>query len=121
MTTVNVEVLLKDTEQVAVEAVLVPHGAPETWNEDAVRHVMVEMLRAIERVNNPQAPRDRPVLLTGFNFIVEPVGDKVMLALMIPMGVAAAGPLAVDQAKLDVLVSNVLQLERSKSSTRTVH
>jgi hypothetical protein len=120
MATFNVEVVLKDRDTVTVRPVVVPHGAPGTWTEEAVRDVLIEMLRAIDRVQNPDAPPDRPVSLTGFNWIVEPITDGVMLALLIPMGTAAAGPLAIDQGRLDTLVSNVLKLERTTSGT-TVH
>ena len=53
MTTFSVEVILKDSDAVKVEQAIVPHGAPDTWNEAAVRDVLVEILRAIERVQNP--------------------------------------------------------------------
>jgi hypothetical protein len=121
MTTVSVEVILKDSDAVAVEQVRVPHGAPETWDEAAVRDVLVEMLRTIDRVQNPSAPRDRAVSLTGFSWIVEPVAGGVMLALQIPMGVVAAGPFAMPHEQLDGLIGNVLRLERAKSSKTTVH
>jgi hypothetical protein len=121
MTTVAVEVVLKGTDAVSVEQAVVPHGAPSTWNEAAVRDVLVEMLRAIERAQNPDAPRDRQVALTGFNWLVEPISEGVMLALLIPMGTAAIGPLAVDQSRLETLVANVMRDERRQSSPTTVH
>lgn len=121
MTTVAVEVILKDSDAVSVEQVVVPHGPAGTWTEAAVRDVLIEMLRAIDRVGNPEAPRDRPVSLMGFNWIVEPIKDGVMLALLIPMGTAAVGPLAIEQGRLDTLVANVIRDERSQSSTTTVH
>jgi hypothetical protein len=121
MITVNVEVMLKDRDTVTTDSVVLPYGEPATWNEAAVRSLLVEMLRAIDRARNPDAPRDRPVSLTGFNWIVEPVGDQVMLALLIPMGMAAAGPLAVAQKPLDDLVGAVLRQERGRSSSTTVH
>ena len=31
-------------------------------------------------------------MLTGFSWIVEPLGDDVVLAMEIPMGAAVAGP-----------------------------
>jgi hypothetical protein len=121
MTTVSVEVILKDSEAVRVEQVVMPHGAPGTWGEAAVRDVLIEMLRAIDRVRNPGAPRDRPVSLIGFNWIVEPISDGVMLALLIPTGTAAVGPLAIDQGRLDTLITNVIKDERRQSSATTVH
>ena len=121
MTTVDVEVILRGADAVSVEQVVLSHGAPSTWTENAVRDVLIEMLRAIDRVQHPQAARDRPVSLTGFNWVVEPISEGVMLALLIPMGTAAIGPLAIDQGRLDALVTAVLRNERLASSTTTVH
>jgi hypothetical protein len=121
MTTLSVEVILKDRDAVDVQQVAQPHGTPGTWTESDVRDVLVEMLRAIERARNPGADPDRPVVLTGFNWIVEPITDGVMLALLIPMGTAAIGPLAIEPGRLEALVSAVLQRERARTSKTTVH
>jgi hypothetical protein len=118
--TFTVEVVLKGRDEVAVEQVAISHGAPDSWTEVAVRDVLIETLRAIERAKDPKAPRDRAVVLTGFSWIVEPVDGKVMLALEIPMGIAAAGPFAIDQKRLDALVGAVLRMERVATPT-TVH
>ncbi len=121
MTPFNVEVVLKGSAVAVVEQAVVPHGVPSTWDEAAVRDMLVETLRAIERVQNPAAPRDRAIVLTGFSWIVEPVGDEVILMLEIPMGVAVAGPFAVPQVRLDALVANVLRAEGAKSTSAAVH
>lgn len=118
--TFTVEVVLKGRDEVAIEQVAISHGTPDSWTEAAVRDVLIETLRAIERAKDPKAPRDRAVMLTGFSWIVEPVDGKVMLALEIPMGIAAAGPFAIAQARLDALVAAVLRMERVGTST-TVH
>jgi len=118
--TFSVEVVLKNKDEVAIEQVAIAHGTPDTWDEAAVRDVLVETLRAIERAKDPKAPRDRVILLTGFSWIVEPIEGQVMLALEIPMGVAAAGPFAIDHKRLDALVTAVLRLERAGSAT-TIH
>jgi hypothetical protein len=122
MTTFNVEVLLKGRDYAVTEAVGVPHGAASSWNEAAVYDVLVETLRAIDRAQNPKAPRDRAVVLTGFSWIVEPSGEgQVILAIEIPMGAAAAGPFDVSQAVLDRLITNVVRTEREKASPSVVH
>lgn len=117
----QVEVILKDSEAVRLEPITLTHGAADTWAESAVRDVLVEMLRAIDRAQHPRAPRDRQVVLTGFNWIVEPIDGGVMLALLIPTGTAAIGPLAVEAARLDALVTSVLRTERARASKTTVH
>ena len=121
MTKFDVEVVLKGSDSAVRETVTVPHGAPSTWDEGAVYDALVEILRAIDRAQNPKAPRDRAVILTGFSWIVEPEGENVVLALEIPMGAAVAGPFAMPQARLDALVASVLRMERQKVAPTTIH
>jgi predicted phosphatase len=121
MTTFNVEVVLKGRDYAVTEAVVLPHGEPATWDEAVVYDMLVETLRAIDRVQNPGAPRDRGVVLTGFSWIVEPEADKVVLAIEIPMGAAIAGPFAVPQARLDALIHAVIRAERQRISPSVVH
>ena len=121
MTAFNVEVVLKNRDFAVTETVVVPHGAPATWDERAVHDVLTEVLRAIDRVQNPHAPRDRAVTLTGFSWIVEPSDGQVILAIEIPMGAAVAGPFATSQSVLETLVSNVVRAARQKTSPSVVH
>ena len=121
MTKFDVEIVLKGHDAAVTEALLVPHGAPATWDEGAVYDALVEILRAIDRAQNPKAPRDRAVMLTGFSWIVEPLGEDVVLAMEIPMGAAVAGPFHMPQARLEALIGNVLRLERAKTSPTTIH
>ncbi|HEX5070327.1 MAG TPA: hypothetical protein VFV78_08950 [Vicinamibacterales bacterium] len=121
MTTFKVEVVLKGSDAAVTEAITVPHGPPSTWDEAAVGDVLVETLRAIERAQNPKAPRNRAVSLLGFSWIVEPMDGQVVLAIEIPMGAAVAGPFDVPQAQLDSLVTRTIHFERMKTSSPVVH
>ena len=58
MTKFDVEIVLKGHDAAVTEALLVPHGAPATSNKGAVYDALVEILRAIDRAQNPKAPRD---------------------------------------------------------------
>jgi len=111
--TFNVEVVLKGRDFAVTESVSVPHGEPATWTDAAVRDVLVETLRAIGRAENPNVDPERAVVLQGFSWIVEPTGDQVIIAIEIPMGAAVAGPFAIQQAELDVMISRVLRAERA--------
>ena len=119
--TFDVEVVLKGRDFAVTEAVTVPHGDPAGWSDVAVRDVLVEILRAIERVQDPNAPPDRVVILQGFSWIVEPTGGQVVIAIEIPMGAAVAGPFTCDPAELDARISRVLQLERQFLAPQTIH
>src|SRR5260221_473534 len=79
--TFNVEVVLKGRDFAVTEAISVPHGEPSTWTEAAVYDVLVEVLRTIDRVQNPGNETDRMVVLRGFSWIVEPIEDEVVIAM----------------------------------------
>jgi hypothetical protein len=121
MMTFDVEVVLKGRDFAVTEAVSIPHGEPSTWTDAAVRDALVAIIRTIDRVENPQTPADRAVVLRGFSWIVEPVGDEVVIAIEIPMGAAVAGPFKARQADLDAMIARVLRAERQPGGTPTVH
>ena len=118
----SVEVVLKGRDFAVAENVSVPHGAPATWTDEAVRDVLVEILRTMDRVQNPQTAADRTVVLHGFSWIVEPSSESaVVIALEIPMGAAVAGPFAIGQAELDAMITRVVRSERQFLAPSTVH
>lgn len=119
--TFNVEVVLKGHDVAATQPVSIDHGEPSSWDDAAVREVLVGILRAIDRTQHPDAPADRAVILQGFSWIVEPADGQVIIAIEIPMGAAVAGPFATDQAELDERISRVLRAERRTFGSPTVH
>jgi hypothetical protein len=86
-----------------------------------VHAVLVEILRAIDRVQNPDAPKDRIVVLHGFSWIVEPLEGKVVLAIEIPMGAAVAGPFDIDGDRFTAMIERVIRAERQFLAPSTVH
>jgi hypothetical protein len=118
-----VEVVLKGRDFAVTESVVVDHGEPASWDDRAVRDVLVEILRAIDRAENPSSSAERTVVLQGFSWIVEPTAQGgVVVAIEIPMGAAVAGPFAIDQAELDARISRVIRAERGHlSSHGTIH
>ena len=119
--TFNVEVVLKGRDFAVTQPASIAHGDPSSWSDEAVRDVLVEILRAIGRVENPQTSADRAVVLQGFSWIVEPADHASVIAIEIPMGAAVAGPFAIGQAELDAMISRVLRAERQAVAPRTVH
>jgi hypothetical protein len=149
--TFPVEVVLKGRDFAVTESVSVAHGDPSTWGEEAVREVLVTVLRAIDRVEHPDAPPDRPVSLRGFSWIVEPANPaspdtrspgpgtrspgpdtrspgpsgpgagEVVLAIEIPMGAAVAGPFAIGQEALESMISRIVLAERTQARPQTIH
>jgi hypothetical protein len=122
--TFDVEVVLKGRDTAVTESVTIVYGEPASWTDDAVHDVLVEILRAIDRAENPGAPTDRIVRLQGFSWIVQPAAEgdgKVVIAIEIPMGAAVAGPFAIDGAELDAMITRVLEAERGPAASTTVH
>ena len=118
--TFNVEVVLKGRDHAISHECSIAHDSPASWDDAAVREVLVEILRAIARAEDPDTPADRPVVLHRFSWIVEPSEGQVIIAIEIPMGAAIAGPFAADQAQLDASITRVLRAERRPNAT-TVH
>ena len=116
-----VEIVLKGHDSAVTESLIVPTAEPPTWDDDVVRSVLVEILRAIARAEDPKAASEREVVLQGFSWIVEPLEGKVVIAIEIPMGAAVAGPFAVAQADLDAMIARVLRAERQLLVPNTVH
>ena len=119
--TFNVEVVLKGRDFAVAEAVSTPHGEPATWDDEAVREVLRQILRAIDRVENPATASDRVVALRGFSWIVEPMDGGVVIAVEIPMGAAVAGPFAIGKRELDAMIARVLRAERHFTAAQTIH
>ena len=114
--TFSVDIVLKGRDFAVTEAVSVAHGEPATWGDAAVRDVLVEILRAIDRAGSPGTAASKSVILRGFIWIVEPVEGKVVIAIEIPMGAAVAGPFAIHQAELDARIARVLKADAELAS-----
>jgi hypothetical protein len=119
--TFDVEVVLKGRDAATSESLSVDHGEPSTWSDAAVRDVLVEILRAIDRAQNPGASADRAVVLQGFSWIVEPSGEQVVIAIEIPMGAAVAGPFASGVDELTSQITRVIRNERQMLAPETIH
>lgn len=117
--TFNVDVVLRGQESAVTETARLSTADAGAWTDADVRHVLAEILRAIERVQNPKADRHRVVALRGFSWIVEPNADnEVVIAIEIPMGAAVAGPFKISQPKLDAAITRVMAEQQSR---QTIH
>jgi hypothetical protein len=102
----DVEIVLRETNHAVTERI--EHGTePRAWRELDVETVLKQILLAIDRVKHPSGG-GRHVALRGFSWIVEPMGDEVVIAIEIPMGAAVAGPFAIDSKRLDEMIRRVI-------------
>ena len=119
----TVEVVLRDRD-FAVSEEVTTATAPRDWTELEVERVLRGILRAIDRAKHPDAAEERPVVLRGFSWIVEPAEGGVVIAIEIPMGAAVAGPFDADQERLDALITSTLRqqaLAAAPPASPTVH
>lgn len=104
----DVEIVLREQNVATTERF--EHGTePAAWREADVETVLKQILLAIDRAKNPSSAT-RFVTLRGFSWIVEPMGDQVVIAIEIPMGAAVAGPFAIEQQRLDALIRRVIAM-----------
>jgi hypothetical protein len=102
----DVEIVLRETNHAVTERI--EHGTePRAWRELDVETVLKQILLAIDRVKNPTGG-GRHVALRGFSWIVEPMGEEVVIAIEIPTGAAVAGPFAIDSERLDAMIRRVI-------------
>lgn len=103
----DVEIVLKERDHAITERI--EHGTdPGAWSEHDVESILKQILLAIDRAKHPSQQHGRHVVLRGFSWIVEPMGEDVVIALEIPMGAAVAGPFAIDRQRLDEMVRRVI-------------
>ncbi len=88
------------------------------WTDDDVRHLLGEMLLAIERLKNPGGTPP-PVSLRGFSWIVSPDAEGVVVHLEMQMGTASAGPFRIDEPMLTAMITRVLALPDAPAATST--
>jgi hypothetical protein len=110
----EIEVWLRNNDFAVTDTVEMPIREPAAWTDEDVGLLLGELLRAIDRAKHPDADRDRPVFLRGFNWIVSPFENRgVLISLEIQLGAAAAGPFAIDQNQLEAMITRVVEQARA--------
>ena len=103
--TVSVDIWLRGQDFARTEQIAGVAREPRVWTDDDVRAVLHGMLLAMHRLKHPDEI-DRPVVLRGISWIVNPFEDGgVVIAIEITMGAAipitgrASTPKESDRAK----------------------
>jgi hypothetical protein len=120
----EIEVWLRGNDFARTDVVDVPVPDASAWTDADVSVVLKELLRSIDRASNPEADRQRPVVLRGFNWIVSAFeGGGFTIAVEIQLGAAAAGPFPLAQAQLEAMITRVVAGDRvgSVAASPSVH
>jgi hypothetical protein len=87
------------------------------WTDEDVRVMLEGMLRVMHQLKYPD-DQDRPIALRGLSWIVNPFEEGgVVVAIEISLGAAIAGPIHIDQKKLETMIARVLR----GAAPQTVH
>lgn len=121
--TIPVDVWLRGTDFAKTAAIDAPPRVPAAWTDDDVRQVLEAMLRAMDREKRPDSDA-RAIALRGLSWIVNPYEEGgVVIAIEITLGAAVAGPLDIDKARLEAMITRVLAAAPSPGAapSSTVH
>ena len=120
---IQLDVWLRGTHHATTHVITPVAREPRAWTDGDVEAVLVGMLRAIDREQNPDADTDRPIALRGFSWIVNPFEDGgVVIALELSLGAVVAGPFDIAERELSAMVARVVAADRARNSAPdTVH
>ena len=110
----DIEIVLRDRANAIAERIEHVGNDVPAWTELDVHEVLKSMLLAIDRAKNPQSDQ-QVVTLRGFSWIVEPADGGVVIALEISTGAAVAGPFAIPQDRLNMLITKAMAAARPSS------
>lgn len=104
-----VEIWLRGDNHATTDTIAPVARDPHAWTDGDIVTVLEEMLRALERARHPESPRDRPVALRGFSWIVSPYeSGGVVIAIEMTLGAVVAGPFDVPEGHLTAAISRVM-------------
>ena len=95
---------------------------PRAWTDHDVAGVLTGMLRAMDKAHNPDSDPDRPIVLRGFSWIVNPFeAGGVVIALEMSLGAAVAGPFDITESDLTKMIQRVVDAARTPPVSGSIH
>ena len=113
--TIPVDIWIRGTDVATTAQIDTVAREPGDWLDEDIRAILEAMLHAMDEAKNP-GQASRVASLRGFSWIVNPFEGGVLIAIEMTLGAAVAGPLSVDKARLEAMITRVL----SNSSPRTI-
>ena len=121
---IPIDIWLRGDNHATTEVIAPVATHPSTWTEEDVAAVLTGMLRALDRARHPDTAANRPVVLRGFSWIVNPYETGgVVIALEMTLGAVVAGPFDIAESALSSLIARTIAAERTAGteSSPTVH
>lgn len=114
----SVDIWLRGDNHATTEVIATVLREPKAWTDEDVAAVLEEMLRTIDRAKHPDADPERPVVLRGFSWIVNPFeSGGVVIALELTLGAIVAGPFDIPERDLTAMINRVVAAHRATSET----
>ena len=121
MNEISLDIWLRGDNHATTQVIAPVERAPQAWTEDDVAAVLAGMLRALDRAKNPATEPDRPVVLRGFSWIVNPFeAGGVVIALEMTLGAVVAGPFDVSEGHLSGLIERAMESDRAVLTGRSL-
>jgi hypothetical protein len=121
---IEVEIWVRGDNHATTQVIAPVPREPRAWTDRDVSDVLVGMLRALDQAKNPGADADRPVVLRGFSWIVNPFeSGGVVIAIEMSLGAVVAGPFDVAERDLTTMIERVIAADRAPATRapETIH
>ena len=114
---IQLDIWLRGTNHATTHVISPVGREPRAWTDGDVQAVLVGMLRALDRANDPQGADERPVALRGFSWIVNPFDEGgVVIALELSLGAVVAGPFDIAERELSSMIARVIAADSPHGS-----
>jgi hypothetical protein len=117
--TYDVEIMLRGNERVYSERVHHIGNEPADWTVEDASTLIHTVLRAIDRVLNPDRDDEPTTSIRGVNWIISHFEGKPVVALEIHSASAVAGPFPIEASRLESLLSEAVKSPMTR--TGVVH
>ena len=104
---IDVDVWVRGASGAVTQKVKGVPADADSWTVADVKVLLEQMLKALDRVRDPQA-EPPAVSLRGFSWIVSPDEGGVLVHLELQLGTASAGPFAIDESRLSDMIARVI-------------
>src|SRR5690606_34419975 len=107
--TYDVEIMLRGNERVYTERVHHIGNEPADWTVEDASTLIHSVLKAIDRVLNPDRGEEPATSIRGVNWIISQFEGRPVVALEIHSASAVAGRIAIDSDRLESLLSEAVR------------